>query len=212
MVLRGSSSPKPCPNTKNCRMLLLIDNYDSFTYNLVHYLGDLGAEVEIRRNDQIDVQAAMAMNPAGIILSPGPCDPDQAGICLALTAAAAETSTPLLGVCLGHQTLGQAFGGKVVRAGEIVHGKMGMMHHKGQGVFAGLPSPFAATRYHSLIVDRATLPDCLEITAELEDGTIMGLQHRDLPIHGVQFHPESIASQHGHDLLRNFLDLTKVPA
>ncbi|MCF7748176.1 aminodeoxychorismate/anthranilate synthase component II [Sulfitobacter sp. M39] len=193
-------------------MLLLIDNYDSFTYNLVHYLGDLGAEVEIRRNDQIDVQAAMAMNPAGIILSPGPCDPDQAGICLALTAAAAETSTPLLGVCLGHQTLGQAFGGKVVRAGEIVHGKMGMMHHKGQGVFAGLPSPFAATRYHSLIVDRATLPDCLEITAELEDGTIMGLQHRDLPLHGVQFHPESIRSDHGHQMLRNFLNNVKVPA
>lgn len=212
MVLRGSSSPKPYPNTKNCRMLLLIDNYDSFTYNLVHYLGDLGAEVEIRRNDQIDVQAAMAMNPAGIILSPGPCDPDQAGICLALTAAAAETSTPLLGVCLGHQTLGQAFGGKVVRAGEIVHGKMGMMHHKGQGVFAGLPSPFAATRYHSLIVDRATLPDCLEITAELEDGTIMGLQHRDLPLHGVQFHPESIRSDHGHQMLQNFLNNVKVPA
>ena len=193
-------------------MLLLIDNYDSFTYNLVHYLGDLGAEVEIRRNDQIDVQAAMAMNPAGIILSPGPCDPDQAGICLALTAAAAETSTPLLGVCLGHQTLGQAFGGKVGRAGEIVHGKMGMMHHKGQGVFAGLPSPFAATRYHSLIVDRATLPDCLEITAELEDGTIMGLQHRDLPLHGVQFHPESIRSDHGHQMLQNFLNNVKVPA
>ena len=193
-------------------MLLLIDNYDSFTYNLVHYLGDLGAEVEIRRNDQIDVQAAMAMNPAGIILSPGPCDPDQAGICLALTAAAAETSTPLLGVCLGHQTLGQAFGGKVVRAGEIVHGKMGMMHHKGQGGFAGLPSPFAATRYHSLIVDRATLPDCLEITAELEDGTIMGLQHRDLPLHGVQFHPESIRSDHGHQMLQNFLNNVKVPA
>jgi anthranilate synthase component 2 len=193
-------------------MLLLIDNYDSFTYNLVHYLGDLGAEVEIRRNDQIDVQAAMAMNPSGIILSPGPCDPDQAGICLALTAAAAETSTPLLGVCLGHQTLGQAFGGNVVRAGEIVHGKMGMMHHKGQGVFAGLPSPFAATRYHSLIVDRATLPDCLEITAELEDGTIMGLQHRDLPLHGVQFHPESIRSDHGHQMLQNFLNNVKVPA
>ena len=193
-------------------MLLLIDNYDSFTYNLVHYLGDLGAEVEIRRNDQIDVQAAMAMNPAGIILSPGPCDPDQAGICLALTAAAAETSTPLLGVCLGHQTLGQALGGKVARAGEIVHGKMGMMHHKGQGVFAGLPSPFAATRYHSLIVDRATLPDCLEITAELEDGTIMGLQHRDLPLHGVQFHPESIRSDHGHQMLQNFLNNVKVPA
>ena len=187
-------------------MLLLIDNYDSFTYNLVHYLGDLGAEVEIRRNDQIDVQAAMAMNPAGIILSPGPCDPDQAGICLALTAAAAETSTPLLGVCLGHQTLGQAFGGKVVRAGEIVHGKMGMMHHKGQGVFAGLPSPFAATRYHSLIVDRATLPDCLEITAELEDGTIMGLRHREHQhLQGVQFHPESVLTDQGHQLLANFL-------
>ncbi len=193
-------------------MLLLIDNYDSFTYNLVHYLGDLGAEVEIRRNDAIDVQQAMAMNPAGIILSPGPCDPDQAGICLALTAAAAETRTPLLGVCLGHQTLGQAFGGKVVRAGDIVHGKMGQMHHTGQGMFAGLPSPFAATRYHSLVVERATLPDCLEITAELEDGTIMGLQHRELPMHGVQFHPESIRSEHGHQMLQNFLNDVKVPA
>jgi anthranilate synthase component 2 len=193
-------------------MLLLIDNYDSFTYNLVHYLGDLGAEVEIRRNDAIDVQQAMAMNPAGIILSPGPCDPDQAGICLALTAAAAETRTPLLGVCLGHQTLGQAFGGKVVRAGDIVHGKMGQMHHTGQGLFAGLPSPFAATRYHSLVVERATLPDCLEITAELEDGTIMGLQHRELPMHGVQFHPESIRSEHGHQMLQNFLNDVKVPA
>lgn len=193
-------------------MLLLIDNYDSFTYNLVHYLGDLGAEIEIRRNDAIVVQQAMAMNPAGIILSPGPCDPDQAGICLALTAAAAETRTPLLGVCLGHQTLGQAFGGKVVRAGDIVHGKMGQMHHTGKGLFAGLPSPFAATRYHSLVVERATLPDCLEITAELEDGTIMGLQHRDLPMHGVQFHPESIRSEHGHKMLQNFLNDVKVPA
>jgi anthranilate synthase component II len=193
-------------------MLLLIDNYDSFTYNLVHYLGDLGAEVEIRRNDAIDVQTAMAMNPSGIILSPGPCDPDQAGICLALTAAAAETRTPLLGVCLGHQTLGQAFGGKVVRADDIVHGKMGQMHHGGKGVFAGLPSPFAATRYHSLVVERATLPDCLEVTAELEDGTIMGLQHRDLPLHGVQFHPESIRSEHGHTMLQNFLNDVKVPA
>jgi len=185
-------------------MLLLIDNYDSFTYNLVHYLGDLGAEVDIRRNDAIDVQAAMALNPAGIILSPGPCDPDQAGICLALTAAAAETHTPLLGVCLGHQTLGQAFGGKVVRANDIVHGKMGQMHHKGRGIFAGLPSPFAATRYHSLVVDRATLPDCLEVTAELEDGTIMGLQHRDLPLHGVQFHPESIRSDTGTRCCKTF--------
>lgn len=194
------------------QMLLLIDNYDSFTYNLVHYLGDLGANVTVRRNDALDVQAAMAMNPAGIILSPGPCDPDQAGICLALTAAAAETRTPLLGVCLGHQTIGQAFGGKVVRCHEIVHGKMGVMHHAGQGLFAGLPNPFEATRYHSLVVERESLPDCLEVTAWLEDGTIMGLQHRELPIHGVQFHPESIASQHGHEMLQNFLNVMKVPA
>jgi anthranilate synthase component 2 len=193
-------------------MLLLIDNYDSFTYNLVHYLGELGAEVAVHRNDTLNVQEAMAMNPAGILLSPGPCDPDQAGICLALTQAAAETRTPLMGVCLGHQTIGQAFGGKVVRAPDIVHGKMGTMQHTGTGLFAGLPTPFAATRYHSLIVDRATLPDCLEITAELDDGIIMGLQHRELPIHGVQFHPESIRSEHGHALLKNFLDLLKVPA
>ena len=193
-------------------MLLLIDNYDSFTYNLVHYLGELGADVVVRRNDALDVQEAMAMNPAGILLSPGPCDPDQAGICLALTEAAAETKTPLMGVCLGHQTIGQAFGGQVVRCHEIVHGKMGHMQHKGTGLFAGLPSPFEATRYHSLVVDRATLPDCLTITAELQDGTIMGLQHKTLPIHGVQFHPESIASQHGHALLNNFLSELKVPA
>jgi len=193
-------------------MLLLIDNYDSFTYNLVHYVGELGADVVVRRNDALDVQEAMGMNPAGILLSPGPCDPDQAGICLALTQAAAETRTPLLGVCLGHQTIGQAFGGKVVRHSQIVHGKMGQMHHHGQGVFAGLPSPFEATRYHSLVVERDTCPDVLQITAALEDGTIMGLQHRELPIHGVQFHPESIASQHGHALLKNFLDLMKVPA
>lgn len=202
----------PRLNTKNCPMLLLIDNYDSFTYNLVHYLGDLGAEVDIRRNDAISVEDAIAMNPAGIILSPGPCDPDQAGICLPLTKAAADAGVPLLGVCLGHQTLGQAFGGKVVRAGEIVHGKMGQMHHTGKGVFAGLPSPFAATRYHSLVVERASLPDCLEVTAELEDGTIMGLQHRELPLHGVQFHPESIRSEHGHQMLQNFLNVIKVPA
>ncbi|WP_170394236.1 anthranilate synthase component II [Ruegeria arenilitoris] len=193
-------------------MLLLIDNYDSFTYNLVHYLGELGAEMVIRRNDALDVQEAMAMNPSGILLSPGPCDPDQAGICLALTEAAAETKTPLMGVCLGHQTIGQAFGGDVIRCHEIVHGKMGTMHHTGKGVFAGLPSPFEATRYHSLVVDPNTLPDCLEVTAELEDGTIMGLQHKELPIHGVQFHPESIASEHGHTLLKNFLSEMKVPA
>lgn len=187
-------------------MLLLIDNYDSFTYNLVHYLGELGAEMEVHRNDALTVQDAMALKPKGILLSPGPKAPEHAGICLALTEAAAETGTPLLGVCLGHQTIGQAFGGKVVRCHEIVHGKMGLMHHKNKGLFAGLPSPFEATRYHSLVVERESLPDCLEITAELEDGTIMGLQHKELPIHGVQFHPESIASEHGHALLKNFLD------
>jgi anthranilate synthase component II len=192
-------------------MLLLIDNYDSFTYNLVHYLGELGAAVTVRRNDALDVQQAMAMKPDAIVLSPGPCDPAQAGICLALTEAAAETRTPLLGVCLGHQTIGQVFGGRVVRCHEIVHGKMGVMHHAGQGVFEGLPSPFQATRYHSLIVERDSLPDCLEVTAWLEDGTIMGLRHRDLPIEGVQFHPESIASEHGHRMLGNFLDQAGVP-
>ena len=192
-------------------MLLLIDNYDSFTYNLVHYLGELGADVVVRRNDALDVQAAMALRPQAIVLSPGPCDPDQAGICLPLTLAAAEADIPLLGVCLGHQTIGQAFGGKVVRCHEIVHGKMGSMHHAGQGVFAGLPSPFLATRYHSLVVDRASLPAALEVTAWLADGTIMGLRHRTKRIEGVQFHPESIASEHGHHLLRNFLDMAKVP-
>ncbi len=193
-------------------MMLLIDNYDSFTYNLVHYLGELGAEITVRRNDALNVQEAMALRPSSILLSPGPCDPSQAGICLALTEAAAETRTPLFGVCLGHQTIGQAFGGRVVRHSEIVHGKMGAMHHTGKGVFAGLPSPFEATRYHSLVVDRATLPDCLEVTAELEDGTIMGLRHRELPIEGVQFHPESIRSEHGHAMLRNFLETVQVPA
>jgi len=193
-------------------MLLLIDNYDSFTYNLVHYIGELDVEVVVKRNDAITVDQAMAMNPAGILLSPGPCDPDQAGICLDLTRAAAGSKTPLMGVCLGHQTIGQAFGGDVVRCHEIVHGKMGTMHHKNGGCFAGLPTPFQATRYHSLVVDRETLPDCLEVTAWLEDGTIMGLQHRKLPIQGVQFHPESIASEHGHALLRNFTNMMKEPA
>ena len=194
--------------------LLVIDNYDSFTYNLFHYLGQLGAEMVVRRNDELDVQAAMALNPSAILLSPGPCTPNEAGICLALIEAAAETRTPLIGVCLGHQAIGQAFGGKVVRASEIVHGKAGIIEHEGKGVFAGLPSPFSATRYHSLIVDRESLPQSLEVTAELADGTIMGLQHRSLPIQGVQFHPESIASEHGHALLRNFLDIARlgVPA
>ena len=193
-------------------MLLLIDNYDSFTYNLVHYLGELGAEVVVKRNDALDVQAAMALRPSAIVLSPGPCDPDQAGICLPLTLAAAKAGIPLLGVCLGHQTIGQAFGGHVVRCHEIVHGKMGSMYHEGKGVFAGLPSPFLATRYHSLVVERATLPRELEVTAWLEDGTIMGLRHIGKPIEGVQFHPESIASEHGHQLLKNFLDMARVTA
>ena len=193
-------------------MLLLIDNYDSFTYNLVHFLGELGADVVVHRNDAINVQAAMGMHPSAIVLSPGPCDPDKAGICLALTEAAAETDTPLLGVCLGHQTIGQAFGGRVVRHDEIVHGKMGVIHHREESVFKGLPSPFEATRYHSLTVRRSDLPDSLKVTSHLEDGTIMGLMHRTKPIHGVQFHPESIASEHGHKMLQNFLDTAKVPA
>ncbi|MEZ5684947.1 MAG: aminodeoxychorismate/anthranilate synthase component II [Paracoccaceae bacterium] len=191
-------------------MLLLIDNYDSFTYNLVHYFGELGADVKVVRNDALDVQAAMGMGAEAIVLSPGPCDPAQAGICLPLTLAAAEAGVPLLGVCLGHQTIGEAFGGRVVRAGEIVHGKMGEIHHAGKGVFRGLPSPFQATRYHSLIVERETLPDCLEVTAWLEGGMIMGLRHREKLIEGVQFHPESIASEHGHQMIRNFLDEAKV--
>lgn len=204
-----ATSPR---DIKDRPMLLLIDNYDSFTYNLVHYIGELGTEVKVVRNDALNVQEAMALKPSGILLSPGPCDPDQAGICLALTEAAAEVKMPLFGVCLGHQTIGQAFGGKVVQHSEIVHGKMGSMNHTGKGLFKDLPSPFDATRYHSLVVDRATLPECLDVTAELEDGTIMGLQHKTLPIHGVQFHPESIASEHGHALIQNFLNELKVPA
>ncbi|MFM1863237.1 MAG: hypothetical protein RLZ26_1759 [Pseudomonadota bacterium] len=193
-------------------MILLIDNYDSFTWNLVHYLGELGAEVVVRRNDALEVQDAIGLRPEGIVLSPGPCDPDQAGICLPLVRAAAGAGVPLLGVCLGHQTIGQAFGGRVVRAPEIVHGKVRDILHAGTGIFRGLPSPLRATRYHSLVVAREGLPDCLEITAWSEDGTIMGLRHRDHPIEGVQFHPESIASEHGHAMLSNFLARTRVAA
>lgn len=193
-------------------MLLLIDNYDSFTWNLVHYLGELGADVKVVRNDALSASDAIALRPSAIMLSPGPCDPDQAGICLDLTRAAAEEKIPLIGVCLGHQTIGQAFGGKVIRCHEIMHGKMGTMHNNGKGLFQGLPSPFEATRYHSLVVERETLPDSLEVTAWLEDGTIMGLRHRDLPIHGLQFHPESIASENGHAMLKNFLREVKEPA
>lgn len=191
-------------------MLLLIDNYDSFTYNLVHYLGELGAMAEVHRNDRISVNEALAKRPKAIVISPGPCDPDRAGICLELIAAAAAHRIPLLGVCLGHQAIGQQFGGHVIRANQLMHGKTSAIHHTGKGLFRNLPSPLEVTRYHSLIVERATLPDCLEVTAETTDGIIMALQHRELPIHGVQFHPESIASEHGHDLLRNFLELSGV--
>tara|TARA_B100001093_G_scaffold116192_1_gene108504 strand:+ start:230 stop:811 length:582 start_codon:yes stop_codon:yes gene_type:complete len=193
-------------------MLLLIDNYDSFTYNLVHYFGDLGQDVVVKRNDELDPQAALALNPAGIVLSPGPCDPKQAGICLALVDAVKETKTPMFGVCLGHQTIGEAFDGKVVQCHEIVHGKLSEIKNKGQGVFRGLPSTFKATRYHSLIIERESLPEALEITAELDDGTIMGVRHKALPIEGVQFHPESIASENGHQLLQNFIYNLKVQA
>ncbi len=189
-------------------MFLLIDNYDSFTYNLWHYLGELGAEVVVRRNDAITVDEALGMAPQGIVISPGPCDPDRAGICLDLIKRAAG-KVPLFGVCLGLQSIGQAFGGRVVRAPVPMHGKVSAIHHTGQNVFAGLPDPFRATRYHSLIVERSSLPACLEVTAETEGGLIMGLAHKELPVYGVQFHPESIASEHGHAILRNFLDLCR---
>tara|TARA_B100000676_G_scaffold248802_1_gene252654 strand:- start:198 stop:779 length:582 start_codon:yes stop_codon:yes gene_type:complete len=191
-------------------MILLIDNYDSFTYNLVHYISELGADIVVKRNDKITVKQALELDPSGILLSPGPCDPDKAGICLDIVGAASSKKVPLLGVCLGHQTIGQYFGGKVIKCHEIVHGKMGVIKHNNSSLFRGLPSPIEATRYHSLIVERSTLPNELTITAETEDGIIMGLSHRKLPIHGVQFHPESIASQYGHDILKNFLDLLKV--
>jgi anthranilate synthase component II len=188
-------------------MLLLIDNYDSFTYNLFHYLGELGAEIDVRRNDSLRASEALDLAPQGIVLSPGPCDPDRAGICLELIALSAGR-IPLLGVCLGHQSIGQAFGGRVVRAPVPMHGKISHITHDSRGLFAGVPSPFEATRYHSLMVERKTWPDCLEATAVSEDGVIQGLQYRELPIFGVQFHPESIATQHGKVLLRNFLDTT----
>ncbi len=191
-------------------MILLIDNFDSFTFNLYHFLGDLGVAVEVRRNNALTSQEALALRPEAIVLSPGPCTPNEAGICLPLIGAAAAAGVPLMGVCLGHQAIGQAFGGTVVRAPEPVHGKVWDIHHKGTDIFAGLPSPFRATRYHSLVVRRDDLPPELEATAWTEDGLIMGLAHREKPVWGVQFHPESIASQHGHDLLRNFLTLAGV--
>ena len=188
-------------------MILVIDNYDSFTFNLVHYLLELGAETEVVRNDMLTAAEAIAKRPQAILLSPGPCTPNEAGICLDLIAAAAEARLPLLGVCLGHQSLGQAFGGAVVRAPQVMHGKTSAISHDGSGVFANLPSPFRATRYHSLIVRDTDLPDCFAINARSEDGTIMGMRHMDLPLHGVQFHPESIATEHGHAMLANFMTL-----
>ncbi len=188
-------------------MILVIDNYDSFTFNLVHYLLELGAEVEVVRNDAISAGQALSMRPQAVLLSPGPCTPNEAGVCLDLIAAVADAKLPLLGVCLGHQALGQAFGGAVVRAEQVMHGKTSPVDHDGSGVFAGLPSPFTATRYHSLIVRDADLPDNFVVNARTADGTIMGMRHCELPLHGVQFHPESIATEHGHALLANFMTL-----
>lgn len=186
-------------------MILVIDNYDSFTYNLVQYLGELGEEIIVRRNDEIDLQGIEELQPDHILLSPGPCTPNEAGITLDVIERFKGT-IPIFGVCLGHQAIGQAFGGKVVRAERLMHGKTSPIHHKGESVFAGLPSPFTATRYHSLIVERTSLPDCLEITAETEEGEIMGLRHKTYAVEGVQFHPESIITEHGHQILRNFLN------
>lgn len=189
-------------------MILVIDNYDSFTYNLVHYLNELGAETAVYRNDAISVQDALGLRPEGVLLSPGPCTPNEAGICLPLLNGA-PADLPILGVCLGHQAIGQALGGEVVRAKAIMHGKTSAIHHRDKGVFEGMPNPFTATRYHSLAIREDTLPDELQITAWTDDGEIMGVQHRTRPIYGVQFHPESIATEGGHDLLANFLRLAR---
>ena len=187
-------------------MIVLIDNYDSFTFNLVHYLGELGAQVDVHRNDKIAPEAVLDAEPGAIVLSPGPCTPNEAGICLDLIRQAAPR-VPIFGVCLGHQAIGQAFGGDVVRAPVPVHGKLSHVNHNGTGVFRGINASFKATRYHSLVVDRATMPGELSVTAETDDQLVMGLSHTRLPVHGVQFHPESIASEHGHLILKNFLDL-----
>jgi len=190
-------------------MILVVDNYDSFTWNLVHYLAELGAETKVVRNDELTAAEAWALRPEAVLLSPGPCSPNEAGICLSVIDTA-PLEMPIFGVCLGHQAMGQAFGGEVIRAQSLMHGKTSPIEHRGQGVFQGLPSPFTATRYHSLAVRRDALPDVLEVTAWTADGEIMGLAHKTRPIHGVQFHPESIATEHGHDLLANFLDLANV--
>jgi anthranilate synthase component II len=189
-------------------MLLLLDNYDSFTYNLYHYLGELGQQAVVWRNDAVSVDQVLAMRPDAIVISPGPCDPDQAGISLELVRAAAGVC-PILGVCLGHQAIAQAFGGRIVRADRVMHGKLSAVEHEGRGILRGLPSPFAATRYHSLVAEPDSLPSCLEVTARAE-GVIMAIEHKELPIWGVQFHPESIETEHGHGLLRNFIE--RVPA
>ena len=191
-------------------MILVIDNYDSFTYNLVHYLNELGAETLVRRNDALSVDEALGLKPDGVLLSPGPRTPNEAGICLDLLAAAPD-DLPILGVCLGHQSIGQAYGGQVVRAKAIMHGKTSQIEHTGKGIFAGLPNPVTATRYHSLSVERSTMPDVLEVTAWTDDGEVMGFQHKTKPVHGVQFHPESIATEGGHAMLANFLKLAGVP-
>jgi anthranilate synthase component 2 len=186
-------------------MVLVIDNYDSFTYNLVQYLGELGAEVRVVRNDERSVEEIAQMRPSRLVLSPGPCTPDEAGVTLAAIAQFAGR-VPMLGVCLGHQAIGQAFGGKVVRAGQVMHGKVSRLRHDGQGILRGVPDGFAATRYHSLAIERSSLPDCLRVTAEAEDGEIMGLRHRSLPVEGVQFHPEALLTEHGHRMLQNFIE------
>lgn len=188
-------------------MILVIDNYDSFTWNLVHYLMELGAEVEVVRNDAISAGQALSSGADAFLISPGPCTPNEAGISLDLVAACADAGKPLFGVCLGHQSIGQYFGGQVIRAAELMHGKTSAVTHDGTGVFANIPSPFTATRYHSLIVPEAGLPDALKVNARAPDGTVMGFRHATLPIHGVQFHPESIATEHGHAMLANFLKL-----
>ena len=188
-------------------MIILIDNYDSFTFNLVHYLGELGEEVRVHRNDKIGSADVIAADPDAIVLSPGPCTPKEAGICLDLIAGSVSGKIPILGVCLGHQAIGEAFGGKVVRAPMPVHGKLSDIRHDGRGVFHGINAPFKATRYHSLVVERASLPPELAVTADTDDGLIMGLAHRRLPVHGVQFHPESIASEHGRLILKNFIEI-----
>ncbi len=188
--------------------MLLIDNYDSFTYNLFHYLSELGAEVVVKRNDELSVEDVLTLAPEAVVLSPGPCTPNEAGICLDLIAVA-KGSLPILGVCLGHQAIGQAYGGHVIRAPVPMHGKLSRIHHTGKGVFLGLNNDFEATRYHSLVIDRESLPASLEVTATADDGTIMGVMHARHPVHGVQFHPESIASENGHALLQNFLNIAR---